>query len=142
MKKKTYGARDVKSFKMNGQEFLEIANFNDGSETNIFKWNGNYFVSFQSIRTYLAIAWYPFVMCGQTFLGVANNNGKSVVYQATGSRLVKYQGLINIKYQEISTQGAHGITSFVHRGHTYLAVGNALSCKGEFNINSKVYKLI
>ena len=119
---------------MNGQEFLEIANFNDGSETNIFKWNGNYFVSFQSIRTYLAIAWYPFVMCGQTFLGVANNNGKSVVYQATGSRFVKYQ--------EFSTQGAHGMTSFVHRGHTYLAVGNALSGKGEFNINSKVYKLI
>ena len=132
----------MKSFKMNGQEFLEIANFNDGSETNIFKWNGNYFVSFQSIRTYLAIAWYPFVMCGQTFLGVANNNGKSVVYQATGSRLVKYQGLINIKYQEFSTQGAHGMTSFVHRGHTYLVVANALSAgKGEFNINSTVYKL-
>ena len=133
LKKKTYGARDVKSFKMNGQVFLEIANFNDGSETNISKWNGNYFVSFQSIRTYLAIAWYPFVMCGQTFLGVANNNGKSVVYQATGSRFVKYQ--------EFSTQGAHGMTSFVHRGHTYLVVANALSGKGEFNINSTVYEL-
>ena len=73
-------------------------------------------------------------MCGQTFLGVANNNGKSVVYQATGSRLVEYQ--------EFSTQGAHGMTSFVHRGHTYLVVANALSAgKGEFNINSTVYKL-
>ena len=123
----------MKSFKMNGQTFLAIANFDDGSKTNIFKWNGNDFVSFQSVRTYGAIAWHPFVMCGQTFLGVANNNGKSVVYQATGSRLVEYQ--------EFSTQGAHGMTSFVHRGHTYLVVANALSGKGVFNIDSTVYKL-
>ena len=132
--KNTYGARDVKSFKMNGQIFLAIANFDDGSKTNIFKWNGNDFVSFKSVRTYGAIAWHPFVLCGQTFLGVANNVGKSVVYQATGSRFVKYQ--------EFSTQGAHGMTSFVHRGHTYLVVANALSGKREFNINSTVYKLI
>ena len=131
--KNTYGARDVKSFKMNGQIFLAIANFYDRSSTNIFKWNGNDFVSFQSVRTYGAIAWHPFVMCGQTFLGVANNNGKSFVYQVTGSRLVKYQ--------EFSTQGAHGMTSFVHRGHTYLVVANSRSDKGEFNINSTVYKL-
>ena len=122
----------MKSFKMNGQIFLAIANSGDGSKTNIFKWSGNDFVSFQSIRTYGAIAWHPFVMCGQTFLGVANNNGKSVVYQATGSRFVKYQ--------EFSTQGAHGMTSFVHRGHTYLVVANALSGQDEFNINSTVYK--
>ena len=132
--KNTYGARDVKSFKMNGQIFLAIANSGDGSKTNIFKWSGNHFVSFQSIRTYGAIAWHPFVMCGQTFLGVANYGGKSVVYQAIGSRFVKYQ--------EFSTQGAHGMTSFVHRGHTYLVVANAISGQDEFNINSTVYKLI
>ena len=132
--KNTYGARDVKSFKMNGQIFLAIANFEDDSKTNIFKWNGNDFVSFQSVRTYGAIAWHPFVMCGQTFLGVANHGGKSVVYQAIGSRFVKYQ--------EFSTQGAHGMTSFVHRGHTYLVVANAISAQDGFNINSTVYKLI
>ena len=132
--KNTYGARDVKSFKMNGQIFLAIANSGHGLKTNIFKWNGNDFVSFQSVRTYTAIAWHPFVMCGQTFLGVVNHGGKSVVYQATGSRLVKYQ--------EFSTQGAHGMTSFVHRGHTYLVIANAISGPDEFNINSTVYKLI
>ena len=131
---KTHGARDVKSFKMNGQIFLAIANSGDGSKTNIFKWSGNDFVSFQPIRTYVAIAWHPFVMCGQTFLGVANHGGKSVVYQAIGSRFVKYQ--------EFSTQGAHGMTSFVHRGHTYLVVANAISAQDGFNINSTVYKLI
>ena len=132
--KNTYGARDVKSFKMNGQIFVAIANSDDGSKTNIFKWNGNDFVSFQSVRTYTAIAWHPFVMCGQTFLGVANYGGKSAVYQAIGSRF--------IKYQEFSTQGAHGMTSFMHRGHTYLVVANGISGKGELNINSTVYKLI
>ena len=132
--KKTYGARDVKSFKMNGQIFLAIANFEDGSKTNIFKWHGNDFVSFQSVPTYGANVWHPFVLCSQTFLGVANHGGKSVVYQAIGSRFVKYQ--------EFSTQGAAGMTSFMHRGHTYLVVANAISGIGEFNINSTVYKLI
>ena len=132
--KKTYGARDVKSFKMNGQIFLAIANFEDDLKTNIFKWNGNDFDSFQSVSTNRAIAWHPFVMCGQTFLGVANYGGKSVVYQAIGSRFVKYQ--------EFSTQGAHGMTSFVHRGHTYLVVANARFGQDEYNINSTVYKLI
>ena len=44
---KTYGARDVKSFKMNGQIFLAIANFEDGTKPNILKWDGNEFVLYQ-----------------------------------------------------------------------------------------------
>ena len=72
-------------------------------------------------------------MCGQTFLGVADIYGKSVVYQDIGSRFVKYQ--------EFSTQWAHGMTSFVHGGHTYLAVTNA-KCRNKEKsiINSTVYK--
>ena len=53
-----------------------------------------------------AITWHLFFMCGQTFLGVAENRLKSVVYQALGSKFVKYR--------EVSTQGAHEMTSFVH----------------------------
>ena len=34
------------------------------------------------------------------------------------------------------------MTSFMHRGHTYLVVANAISGQYEFNINSTVYKLI
>ena len=129
----TYGTRDVKSFKVNGQIFLAIANFYDGSKANIYKWNGNGFVSFQSLFTIEAIAWHPFATYGQTFLGLADTYGKSIVYQAIGSRFVKYQ--------EISTQWAHGMTSFVQGGHTYLVVANAkCSNKNKFNINSTVYK--
>ena len=129
----TYGTRDVKSFKVNGQIFLAIANFDDGSKANIYKWNGNGFVSFQSLFTIGAIAWHPFATHGQTFLGLADTYGKSIVYQAIGSRFVKYQ--------EISTQWAHGMASFVQGGHTYLVVANArCSNKEKYNINSTVYK--
>ena len=121
----TYGARDVKSFKMNGQIFLAIANFDDGTKPTILKWNGNEFVPYQSLFTTEAIAWHPFVMCSETFLSVADNYGKSFVYRAIGSRF--------FKFQELSTQGAHGMTSFGHGGHTYLVVANS-------NINSTVYK--
>ena len=127
----TYGARDVKSFKMNGQIFLAIANFEDGTKPNILKWNGNGFVLYQTLFTTEAIACHPFVMYSQNFLGVVDAHGKSFVYRAIGSRF--------FMFRELSTQGAHGMTSFVHGGHTYLVVANTKS-EEKFNINSTVYK--
>ena len=138
----TYGAWDVKSFQINGHTFLAFANYYSGSKYNtdsfIFKWNGNKFSLFQSIPTRGARALYPFVISGQTFLGVANYYGdsqkyntKSVVYQASGSRLVIYQ--------EIPTQGASDITSFEYKGDTYLAV-STYSNGQKYNTNSALYK--
>jgi len=134
----TYGVRDVKSFNINGHTFLAFANFYSGSKHNIdsfiYKWNGSKFVLFQSIPTRGAIAWCPFVISGQTYLGVANHhadsqkhNTKSVVYQASGAQF--------IKYQEISTHGGHGMTSFEYKGHTYLAVAN-------YNYKSALYNWV
>ena len=139
----TYGAFDVKSFNINGHTFLVFANHHSGSSHNtnsfIYKWNGNKLVLFQSISTRGAIAWHPFVISGQTYLGLANHydssqkyNTHSVVYQASGARF--------IKYQEIPTYGAFGITSFEYKGHTYLAVANHYSPK--YNINSALYKWV
>ena len=132
---RTYEVRDVISFKMNGHTFLAFANREDGQKPNIYKWNGFHFVTFQSIPTHFAITWHPFFMCGQTFLGVCENRFKSVIYQALGSKFVEYR--------EVSTQGCHGMTSFVHGGHTYLVIANhARSAdKGyQYNLNSTVYK--
>ena len=140
----TYGARDVKSFNINGHTFLAFANQYSGSKHNIdsfiYKWNGKKFVLFQSIPTRGAIAWCPFVINGQTYLGVANNYGDgqkhktpSVVYQASGAQF--------IKYQEIPTYGAHGMTSFEYKGHTYLAVVNHYNGQ-KYNINSALYKWV
>ncbi|CAH3034011.1 unnamed protein product [Porites lobata] len=120
----TYGARDVKSFKVNGQIFIAIANYEDGKKPNILKWNGNEFVPYQSLFTTKAIACHPFVMYGETFLGVVDASGKSFVYRAIGSRF--------FKFQEISTQWAHGMTSFVHGGHTYLVVAKTISTVFKF----------
>ena len=130
----TYGARDVKSFNMNGHTFLAFANFQHGEEYNIYKWNGSRFVRFESIPTRGAQAWHPFVTCGQTFLGVANFRGnQSVVYQTSGEQI--------IKYREISTQQAHGMTSFEYQGHVYLAIAN-FGSNGKHNIKSTLYKWI
>ena len=142
----TYGARDVKSFNINGHTFLVFANSYSGSSHNtnsfIYKWNGNKFVLFQSISTRGAFAWHPFVISGQTYLGVSNHydssqkhNTQSVVYQASGARF--------IKYQEIPTHGAHDMTSFEYKGHTYLAVANNQNSQSrKYNINSALYKWV
>ena len=140
----TYGAHDVKSFNINGHTFLAFANFYSGSKHNtdsfIYKWNGNKFVLFQSIPTRGATGWYPFVINGQTYLGVTNYygdsqkfNAKSVVYQASGAKF--------IKYQEISTHGGRGMMSFEYKGHTYLAVANYYNGQ-KHNINSALYKWV
>ena len=139
----TYGPKDVKSFNVNGHTFLVFANQYSGNKSNIdsfiYKWNGNTFVLFQSIPTRGASALCPFVINGRTYLGVANyygdsqkHNTQSGVYQASGARF--------IKYQEIPTHGAHGMTSFEFKGHTYLAVANHLNQK--YNINSALYKWV
>ena len=140
----TYGAFDVKSFNINGHTFLVFANYYSGSSRNtnsfIYKWDGNTFALFQSISTRRALAWHPFVISGQTYLGVANHydssqkhNTQSVVYQASGARF--------IKYQEIPTHGAHGMTSFEYKGHIYLAVANYYNTR-KHNINSALYKWV
>ena len=137
----TYGALDVKSFSVNGSTFLAFANHRSGSgqhniSSPIYKWNGSHFVLFQSIPTRGAAALHPFMMCSQTFLGVANYfsdgsfNAMSVVYRVSQEQF--------IEYQEIPTQGAFGMTSFQYKGHTYLAVANRYSNK--WNINSTLYK--
>ena len=137
----TYGALDVKSFSDNGSTFLAFANYRHGVQRNIsspiYKWNGSKFVLFQSIPPRGAASLHPFMMCGQRFLGVASYydddkgyNTMSVVYRVSQEQF--------IEYQEIPTQGAHDMTSFQYKGHTYLAVANRYSNK--WDINSALYK--
>ena len=57
-------------------------------------------------------------------------NTQSAVYRAAGAKF--------IEYQEISTHGAHDMTSFEYKGHTYLAV--AIHYNQKYNINSISYK--
>ena len=132
----------MNSFKINGHTFLAFANHVNGSyniDSFIYKWNGNKFVLFKPIPTHGATAWHPFVMCGQTYLGVANLrvnkeefNTHSVVYQFSGETFVKYQ--------EFPTQGAFDMTSFECKGHIYLVITNFRNNDKKKNINSTLYK--
>ena len=136
----------MKSFYINDHVFLAIATRGDyiNSPSFIYKWNGRQFVPFQSIGTLGARAWYPFVICGQTFLGVANQqdisrsrynkrfNIESVVYRASGDQFTAYQ--------EISTFGATDMTSFEYKGYTYLAIANSWNDDNQRNIDSTLYK--
>ena len=140
----TYGAVGVTSFSINDDTFLAFANdyVYNGRKQNIdsfiYKWDGSKFVLFQSIPTHGAVAWHPFVKCGQTFLGVANwqddiqrYNTESVIYQFSGDQF--------IKYQEFSTNGARDMTSFEYNGRTYLAIANFKNNNGKHSINSALH---
>ena len=140
----TYGAGDVKSFNINGDTFLAFANFYNGRNYNtdsfIYKWDGGKFVPFQSIPARGASAWHPLRMCGKTFLGVANYKDDGQGYK-TKSVIYRFSGEQFITYQELSTKGAKGMTSFQYNGHTYLPVANSDDGRN-VNINSTLYKWI
>ena len=125
-------AMDIKPFYINDDLFLAIAS---QPESYINKWNGSQFVQFQTIPyTSGARALHPFAMCGQTFLGVADQHRKRTElyrFSAPGQFT---------KYQELSTFGADDMTSFKHNGHTYLAIANFAD--DEWNVESTVYKWI
>ena len=125
-------AMDIKSFYINDDVFLAIAS---QPESYINKWNGSQFVQFKTILTSGARALHPFVMCGQTFLGVADQyRTKTVLYRFSAPGQFT-------KYQELSTFGAIDMTSFEHKGHRYLAIANYGNIN-QRNIKSTVFKWV
>ena len=125
-------AMDIKSFYINDDVFLAIAS---QPESYINKWNGSQFVQFKTIFTSGVRTLHPFVMGGQTFLGVADQlRTRTVLYRF--SPLGQFT-----KYQELSTIGAIDMTSFDHKGHTYLAIANSGNINQK-NIKSTVFKWV
>ena len=125
-------AMDIKSFYINDDVFLAIAS---QPVSYINKWSGRWFVQFKTILTSGARALHPFVMGGQTFLGVADQyRTKTVLYRF--SALGQFT-----KYQELSTFGAIDMTSFEYKGHTYLVIANSGNIN-QRNIKSTVFKWV
>ena len=125
-------AMDIKSFYINDDVFLATAS---QPESYINKWSGRWFVQFKTIHTSGARALHPFVMCGQTFLGVADQlRTKTVLYRFSAPGQFT-------KYQELSTFGAIDMTSFEYKGHTYLAIANSRNIN-QRNIKSTVFKWV
>ena len=130
------GAKDLKPFYVNDHAFLVLAIYGLQKESSIYKWDGIQFVVFQSIpaRGARPRGWNPFVICGQTFLAVANQtNSIFALYWFSQGKFTRFR--------EISTVWASDMTSFQYRGHTYLAVASS-GYYNQQNIKSMVYKVI
>ena len=128
------GAKDVKPFYVNDHAFLVLAFFGLRKGSSIYKWDGIQFVIFQPIPARGTRGLNPFVICGQTFLAVANqSNAIFALYWLSQGKFTRYR--------EISTVWASDMTSFQYRGHTYLAVASSGNYNQQ-NIKSTVYKWI
>ena len=128
------GAKDVKRFYVNDHAFLVLAFFGLRKGSSIYKWDGIQFVIFQPIPARGTRGLNPFVICGQTFLAVANqSNSIFALYWFSQGKFTRYR--------EISTVWASDMTSFQYRGHTYLAVASSGNYNQQ-NIKSTVYKWI
>lgn len=72
----TIGAFDWEYFSMNEEHYLVVANYKEGEEdydvnSEIFHWNGDEFVSFQTIYTHAAVDWEYCEIEGENYLMVA-----------------------------------------------------------------------
>jgi len=72
----TSGTQGWESFTINGEQYLVVANQNNGSTFNInsviYKWNGSSFAAVQNIATNGAVGWESFTLNGEQYLAVAN----------------------------------------------------------------------
>ena len=99
------GAKDVKPFYVNDHAFLVLAFFGLRKGSSIYKWDGIQFVIFQPIPARGTRGLNPFVICGQTFLAVANqSNSIFALYWLSQGKFTRYR--------EISTVWASDMTSF------------------------------
>ena len=118
-------AWDLKSFTIDDTVFLAFATM---SGIVIYKRDGEKFVNVNQTFSKLRDVWsvHTFTMCGQTFLCATGLSwSELVLYVHSESKFMAMYHDIESKYLPES------VTSFEHKGHTYLAVANE---------NSIVYK--
>ena len=110
--------QDLKSFTIDDTVFLALATTNG---IVIYKWDGEKFVNANQTFSKPRDVWsvHTFTMCGQTFLCATGLlPSELVLYVHSESKfMAMYQDIEN-KYWPTS------VTSFEHKGHTYLAVAN------------------
>lgn len=121
-------AADWEFFTIGEEYYLALANNGINNVTydvdsKIFKWNGNYFVPFQSIPTRGARDWKYFSISGQSYLIVANHETYGLGWNLD-SKVYKWNGGSFVEILSIPTNGAVDWESFVIDSQTYLAVAN------------------
>jgi hypothetical protein len=137
----TQGASDFESFQIGGESYLAVANYEDGTssdiDSKIYKWDAGQFVEVQTIPTHGASDWESFVIGRDTYLVVANYQAGTTA-QAVDSQIYKWDGSSFLAFQAIATQGAVDFESFQMDDLTYLAVANSNDIGQDFG-RSKIY---
>ncbi|MCP3871490.1 MAG: hypothetical protein GY703_25975 [Gammaproteobacteria bacterium] len=137
----TVGALDWEYFEIEGVPYLVVANYHDNSTYNVdsqvYRWDGNSFLLFQSIPTSGARDWESFVIGGNTYLVVANAYNDST--HNTQSRVFRWNSTAFVEHQSIDTSGAVDWEYFESEGASYLAVANHHN-DSTYNVYSQVYE--
>ncbi|XP_029652131.1 thrombospondin-type laminin G domain and EAR repeat-containing protein-like [Octopus sinensis] len=141
----TDAAHSFKSFKMDNQFFLAVANYGasmNGSATSstIFRWSAKRkkFRIFQILRTWTATDIEYFNIRGKKFIAVANYakgnslHTTSVIYR-WNRKLRKFE-----KYQLLKTIGARDITAFSVQDYQFLIISHAFDGRSTL-LHSVVY---
>ncbi|XP_022808762.1 thrombospondin-type laminin G domain and EAR repeat-containing protein-like [Stylophora pistillata] len=134
----TKGAAHFKFFTLNGEKYLAVANFREGStysvKSVIFKWNEvfRHFVTLQSLQTYGAYDVRSFNINGHTFLAFACYHSERS-HNTEYSFIYKWDSTKFVLFQCIPTRGALAWHPFIISGHTYLGVANHYDSSQKYN---------
>lgn len=102
----TAGAFDWEYFTMNDDHFLVVANYKESDEnymqnSEIFKWNGTEFESFQTILTHAAVDWEYCEINGESYLMVAEYKElMNRMYHIIPSRIFRFDEYSTVFVQE------------------------------------------
>ena len=139
----TQGAYDWEYFTLNGQSYLAVANYQNGSSnvinSQIFKFDAmsNSFLLFQSIPTVGATDWEFFTIDNQSYLAVANsNNGSS---RTVNSFIYRFSGTQFVLFQTIPTLQASDWEFFTMGNGSYLALANRYN-DTTTSVDSKIFR--
>ena len=138
----TKGASDVTFSTINGQNYLTVAKYYDGSahstKSVIYKWSSGKFNKFQEIPTEGALECTAFVLNNETFIAFTNyyNSNQKHAVQST---VFKWSGGHFVKLQSLQIYGAHGVNSVNINGHTFLAFANHYN-GSKHNTDPFIYK--
>jgi len=137
----TMGALDWEAFVINGEHYVAIANYYDGTSnelsSSIYKWNGNSFTVFQTFSTNGVSAWKFFDINNEYYL--MQGNGKNDTTQNIDSYIYKWDGNSFIKIQSISTSRAKDVEFFELEENYYIVISNKHD-DSTYNVNFKIYK--
>ncbi|MCP3962363.1 MAG: hypothetical protein GY719_31355 [bacterium] len=137
----TNASYDWASFTIDGDFFLAVANYYNGSSYNldskIYIWRDGLFEEYQSLQTHGAFDFEFFTIGATPFLAVANRFNQPS--WTTDSIIYAWNGNIFAEHSSVTTSGASDLESFRIDTDFYLAVAN-YSDGPRFEIDSKIYK--